>query len=488
MASPPGKRDVAQPSQVINNEPVTVDTHQDEQGKVAGSMPCSFDRLAAQGDQLHDLDANKLPEQDPAGGVTITRPPETTQQAPGAFHHQGPQQSLLQQSQLMFDPSKLVPNVAIEAPVPHSHSHVTTAPQAEVQNAAFGQPGITGDRNDIGFLPTGLPDHRLAHPEPQLSQSVKISARKQHTRQPDDSILHSVTNHDQPHRVTKVQKKRGVSNGSQHATAVALIQSHGLDVQDNFDKTFEGLRKAYHADKHRKDHDMATQKAHFEEVKTLLRGEIQRSSDTIDGLKMKYAALEKSTKQWQEKANRNQKFVTGLQTDHEKSQKSALAFQDECKKVLQQKITELENEKLSLQHEFEMTVETLAKGQRATKATIDDLYTRFIISESKRRDLAESLTKQSSMYEEERTRRKDLETKLLPSFQSIQRQFGDRSTQIVQKLENLQASVDGVASGLAESSGVQECHDALRKLQDIPFLTTKDVTKAEGMLRFVHSG
>lgn len=490
MASPPVKQDVTQPSQVINNELGAVDTHQDEQRQVVGSLPCPFDRLGAQGNPLHALDADKLLEQDPAGEVTVTLPLETIQQAPEAFHHQGPQRNLLQESQLMFNPSELVPKAAIGAPVPHSRRHVTTAPQAKVQNVAFGHQSMTGDRNEqgVGFVSTGHPDHRLAHPEFHLPQSVKTGTRQQHTRQPDDSILHSVKDYSQPHRVTKVQKKREVSSGSQHATAFALIQSHDLDVQDDFDKTWEGLRKAYHADKHRKYYDMAIQKAHFEEVKALLEGQIQRGSDTIDEWKTKCAALEKSIKQLREKANRNQKFVTGLQTDHEKSQKSVLAFQDECKKVLQRKIAELENEKLSLQHEFEATVDTLAKGQRTLKATIDDLYVRFIISESKRRDLAESLAKQGSMYEEERTRRKNLEAKLLPSFHSVQRQLGDRSTQIVQKLENLQASVDGVASGLSENSGVQECLEALRNLQDIPFLTAKDVTKAEGMLRFVHGG
>jgi hypothetical protein len=489
MASPPVEQDIIHHSRTVNNDSGTADTYQDDHGQVAGGLPCPLERLEVQGSQFHPLHTERLPELHPATDMTGNLPEETTQQAAEAFNHQDDQQILLQESQLIGDPHELVSNVAFVAPVPHSHLHVTTVPQPRLQTAAFGQRALTGDcnENNIGFNSTFHPKHPLAYPKSHLPQPMKTGTRKQHMYQPDDSILYTVINHNQPRRVEKVQKKRGVPSGPQHVTSSALVRSHGLDVQDDFDKTLEGLREAHHADRDRKDHDIATQKAHFEEIKTLLKGEIQRSSDTIDEWKVRCAALEKSTKQLREKASRNQKFVTGLQTDHEKSQKSALAFQDECKQVLQQKITEMEHEKVSLQHEFEATVDTLAKGHRTLKATIDELYVRFIISESKRKDLAENLAKQSSMYEEERTRRKDLEAKLLPSFQSVQRQLGDRSTQIVQKLETLQSSVDGVTSGLCENSGVQECLDALQKFQDIPFLKAKDANKAEGMLRFVHS-
>ncbi|KAH3945157.1 hypothetical protein HBI25_148960 [Parastagonospora nodorum] len=489
MASPSVEQDITHHSRTVNNDSGTADTYQDDHGQVAGGVPRPLEHLEVQGSQFHPLHTERFPVLHPATDMTGNLLEETTQQAAEAFNHQDDQQILLQESQLIGDPHELVPNVSFVAPVPHSRLHVTTVPQPRLQNAAFGQHALTGDcsENNIGFKSTVHPKHPIAYPKSHLPQPMKTGTRKQHMYQPDDSILYTVINHNQPHRVEKVQKKRGVPSGPQHVTSSTLVRSHDLDVQDDFDKTLDGLREAHHADRDRKDHDMATQKAHFEEIKTLLKDEIQRSSDTIDEWKVKCAALEESTKQLRGKASRNQKFVTGLQTDHEKSQKSALAFQDECKQVLQQKITEMEHEKVSLQHDFEATVDTLAKGHRTLKATIDELYVRFIISESKRKDLAENLAKQSSMYEEERTRRKDLEAKLLPSFQSVQRELGDRSTQIVQKLETLQSSMDGVTSGLCENSGVQECLDALQKFQDTSFLTVKDVNKAEGMLRFVHS-
>jgi hypothetical protein len=92
------------------------------------------------------------------------------------------------------------------------------------------------------------------------------------------------------------------------------------------------------------------------------------------------------------------------------------------------------------------------------------------------------------LYEEEKTRRKDLETKLWPSFQNLHCQLENRSAQLIEKLEGLQSSVDGVACELGQDSRIQKCLRALRKVQDVPLLTTKDVQKAEGMLRFIHDG
>jgi hypothetical protein len=168
-----------------------------------------------------------------------------------------------------------------------------------------------------------------------------------------------------------------------------------------------------------------------------------------------------------------------------KLQKSAVLLQDDCKKTLQKKIAEVESEKQSLRRDFEATLEVLGKGQKSLKDTVDEVYVRVIISESKRKDLAEDLSKQIAMYEEEKRKRDDLEKQLLSSVQSVQRQLGDGSTALNEKLATLQTSVEDVAARDGQDLRVEECLAALQKLQSTPFLTARDVQKAEGMLRFV---
>jgi hypothetical protein len=316
----------------------------------------------------------------------------------------------------------------------------------------------------------------------------KNAAGKEHVLQLGGHLLPPAYSQNRPYRVEKVQKKRRVLAGPQHPTPTTLPRSRGTVAQDDFDKMVERLCEAYHAQKSQKDHDLATQAKHFEEVKTLLHDQLNQCSVAITEWKEKYDALHNRTEQLRERAKSTQRYVSGLQTDHEKLQRSAVAYREVCKEALQQRIAEVENEKQSLQREFDATLDSLAKGQRSSKSTVDEIYMRYIISESKRKELAENLTKQVTLYEEEKTRRKDLENKLLPSFQNLQLQLGNRSAQLIEKLEGLQNSVDGMACELGQDFGVQECLHALRKLQGVPFLTTKDVEKAERMLRFVRDG
>jgi hypothetical protein len=335
--------------------------------------------------------------------------------------------------------------------------------------------------NDVPERPSA--DNQLHSPH-----SRKIAVWKECVPQPGDHLPRPANSQNRPYRVEKVQKKRRVSAGSQQPTSMTLSRSCGTLAQDDFDKMVEGLREAHHAQKSQKDHDLTTQTKHFEEVKALLHDQLNQCSITIAEWKEKYDTLHHSTEQLRERAKSSQKYVSGLQTDHEKLQRSAVIYREDCKKVLQQKIAEVENEKQSLQRELEATLDSLVKGQRTLKNTVDEVYVRYIISESKRKDLAENLAKQITLYEEEKTRRKDLETKLWPSFQNLHCQLENRSAQLIEKLEGLQSSVDGVACELGQDSRIQKCLRALRKVQDVPLLTTKDVQKAEGMLRFIHDG
>jgi hypothetical protein len=319
------------------------------------------------------------------------------------------------------------------------------------------------------FVPQFKNDHRYAQPHDS-----------------NEVVLRDISNRNGAPRVTKTKKKRAIS-GSQ-----ALPLSNAAGVQGlvpalgGFEQSLESVRLAFLAEQYRRNYDHATELKHLKEVKTLLQDQINLQNVTIVEWKDKHDKLSDNVAVLREKARTNQKYVAGLQKDYQKLQKSASILQDDCKKTLQQKIAEVESEKDSLRHEFEMTLEALAKSQKNLRETIDDLYVRLVISESKRKDLAENLNKKVAMYEEEKRKRDELEKQLLCSFQNIQRQLDDGSTALTEKLSNLQTSIDGFAAVQEHDSGVQDCLVVLQKLKTTPFLTIKDVQKAEGMLRFVH--
>ena len=291
-----------------------------------------------------------------------------------------------------------------------------------------------------------------------------------------------------PYRVEKPTKRKRTVSGPQVLSAYTNARSCAPAVKSGFEHIFDSLHTAYLAEKSQKDHDLATKVEHFKELKTQLQAQIKQQETTINEWKDRHDGLDSRVGQMREKAKTNQKYVTGLQKDYEKLQKSVATFQEECKKTLRQAIAEVEIEKNDLRRDFETTLNTVSKSQKNLKQTIDDLYVRLIISESKRKDLAENMSKQVAMYEEEKSKRNDIEKQLLSSVQSVQRQLGDHSTQFVEKLESLQALVESGQTEDRPDSSAHKCLVVLKQLQSIPFITTKDLGKVASMLRFVHEG
>ncbi|KAH7069910.1 hypothetical protein BKA63DRAFT_91634 [Paraphoma chrysanthemicola] len=177
-----------------------------------------------------------------------------------------------------------------------------------------------------------------------------------------------------------------------------------------------------------------------------------------------------------------------MQNDYEKLQQSAISAQEDCKKVLQQKIVELKDEKEELQCQWVTTLDSLEKRQKSSKKTIDDLFVSLRISQLERAELTAKLEKQVEIHEEEKTKRSDLETQLLASIQSVDRQLVERSTSIIESLASLQVSIEDGMAADERNSSVEECLTQLRQLRATPFLTSKDVQKAEAMLRFMQKG
>jgi hypothetical protein len=325
----------------------------------------------------------------------------------------------------------------------------------------------------------------VAYDPPQSHQAGPGVNYAQPYPEQDPATLHDVSQRNGAVRIGKPPKKKRAANGPQ-PTIASIIRARTLPTASGFEGQLERLLVAYRTEKDQKDQDHTTTINHLEQVNTLLQDQTVMQNVTIREWKDKHETLQGSVSQLREKAKTNQKYVAGLQKDYEKLQKSAVRLQEDCNKTLQKKIDEVESEKKALLQGLEATLGALTKSQTSLKKTVDEFYVSIVISESKRNDLAEDLSKQITMYEEEKRKREDLEKQLLSSVQSVQRQLGDGSTALNEKLAVMQTSIENVAARDGQDSGVQECLSVLQKLQSTPFLTRKDVQKAEGMLRFVH--
>jgi uncharacterized phage infection (PIP) family protein YhgE len=304
-------------------------------------------------------------------------------------------------------------------------------------------------------------------------------------REQADATRYGVSNQNAPYRVEKPKRRRttGVSQSTQAST---LARNRGINSNSGFEQALENVIVAYHVEQFRKDEDAASQVKQSDEIKALLQDRINQYAVTVSEWKDKHETLHRQLQDVRTRSITSQKFVKGLQTDHEKMKEMAKTLEKVYNETIQQKTAEIDREKKTLQHELMVTLDTLERGQRNLKATVDDLYVRLRISQSKRADLEENLNKQIALCEEEKSKRSDLEKQVSSSVQNIQRQLGGGSTQLSEKLEALQTSVDGVVQDNKQDPRIEECVTVLQKLWHVPFVTSRDVLKAEGMLRFMN--
>ncbi|KAF2848687.1 hypothetical protein T440DRAFT_556510 [Plenodomus tracheiphilus IPT5] len=313
----------------------------------------------------------------------------------------------------------------------------------------------------------------------KISTESKATPRYNAQRSTNETFLHETTTQNAHHRVSKPQKKRvpqsTFTNRPQVLAGRSTIDSH-----------IDALRVSLLAEQFRREHEQSLSTKSYEELVAALNRHIKLQDETIVDLKGKHEQLGSGVTRLTEKAKTNQKYVSGLQKDYEKIQKSVKAFQAQNQKTLREKIAEVEAERDALRKEFESTLDSFDTMKKNMMATIDDLYIRFQISESKRASHAESLRTQTAMLQEERIKRDTLEKSLIASVQIIQQHLAENTSALITKFEALQSQATAATAAEHHDSRINECLVAIRDLQSTPFLTIKDVQKAEGMLRFVH--
>ncbi|KAF2680868.1 hypothetical protein K458DRAFT_88845 [Lentithecium fluviatile CBS 122367] len=214
-----------------------------------------------------------------------------------------------------------------------------------------------------------------------------------------------------------------------------------------------------------------------------LQATIGYQDKVIEGHKAENGRLQGSAQTLQGRCATLEKFVKGLEKDYDKLKGAAKYHQASCKEILKEKIAEIEGEKSALMEHITATLDAFDKSRRSMKSVLDDCYARLRISESKIVDLREQLLRQNRLYEEEKKRRSDLEQQVMPALQCLQEHVEKSHNALSGTLGTIQLSVDDNSADTERDARLKQCLDALHTLQATPFLTAKDLQKAEGMLR-----
>jgi uncharacterized coiled-coil protein SlyX len=252
------------------------------------------------------------------------------------------------------------------------------------------------------------------------------------------------------------------------------------------DAAVDALRTACLSDQHRLEDQIVMKEKAWESERSSFQTTIAEQLETIAEQRVKLGQCEKDLAELLRKLKSSQRYVSGLQRDHEEMKKSVVTFQEQNKKVLQAQIAEVLKEKEDLQAGLETMVDSCKNSQKSMSRTMYEIQLRYVTALSRENGLRVRLGERVAMYEEEKHRRIELEQQLLPSVQTMQRQLDEGSDTLIEKISGLQASMESQTAVNSRDSTAKACLLILQQLQSLPLLTSNDAHKAEAMLRCLY--
>ncbi|KAF2649893.1 hypothetical protein K491DRAFT_160100 [Lophiostoma macrostomum CBS 122681] len=372
------------------------------------------------------------------------------------------------------------------SPVPQHHAAIGPG-------RSFGAPTDTHDSSvEVDKSSQAHTEIPLQCPQPneQSLNVVHVAKPRVHTTLPPsiqsyEAPLHATSDHSGVNRVAKGTKKPRAMRGSQPARLKA-----GSAMASAVDGALQSLRVALLADQFRNEHVNTARASEIESLRQTISA-LQQANNAHEGhiksMEATEAGLRAKMSQQAERVKVMGKFLTGLGTDCDIFKANIEAQQAACSSGLEKAIAEATKEKVALEEDFLTTVETLQKSQRTMRQTLDDCFVRLQISEARKKDLEEALKAKSLICKEESDKRAQLEQQIMASIQHLQRHVEENQGNLVVKLGDMQAGVEKMAHDDSRDALIQECMTALKDFHNTPFLTIKDVKKAEEMLQFLRT-
>ncbi|KAF2117230.1 hypothetical protein BDV96DRAFT_598152 [Lophiotrema nucula] len=342
------------------------------------------------------------------------------------------------------------------------------------------------DDQDLALGGEELLSHGLSKHVPQENEASRRRSRRLSASvvapEVQDSALHGILSQEGSNRISKPLKSSR-TGGNPHGR---VGRSQPFMNRTPIDNLLESVRFSYTAEQVKTElTQKAITQAHNDALQALKDANVQYKC-RIDTLEAAERELRTTLKQKSEAAKNLQKYVQGLSNDHVKFKATVKSHEESCKKALREKIQELESEKSSMVNAFHDTITHLEGSQRKLRAVVNECYNELQIVSARKSDLIKIVNDQHTLLERERQKCANLEEQIVDSLRTVLHRLEDDHEALLEKLESVQTSVERSNADDGHDDPIKECLENLRALRDMPFLTIKDVQKAEGMLRYVH--
>lgn len=385
---------------------------------------------------------------------------------------------------------------------PDSRIHCYERP--EHQAVADGAQNLRSNRI-ASHGPTGSPpvnsEGRRAY-EPQVlfsgaahngdvqTQKTVISAPKECSpilkSQMHDSVLHGKSDPQNSDRISKPRPKKRCHGGPATPAAPVISDPATLPSSTDHDVILNMLAMCLRAGDTKARNIVGANAKTHEAIVASLKETIAHQKDFIQSLQQQKAHIEGKLQKMTESTVGFQKYIKGMEGDYSRLKSQAATHRDACDKIIKESSDRFEEERSALQQELSNTVETLITTQRHTRSTLDDCFNQLMLSEIKRQSTSRELEKLRIDLVEEKNKSSSLEHELLPTLQEIWDCLRDNHATMKDKLCAVQDAVYGSSTGRELNTQIKEIFDTVISLRTTPGLTTEDVRKAEGMLRFFH--
>ncbi|KAL1610648.1 hypothetical protein SLS60_002318 [Paraconiothyrium brasiliense] len=306
------------------------------------------------------------------------------------------------------------------------------------------------------------------------------------SRQVHDSMLHEKLGQDSSNRISKMRTKKRTKGPTTPPDLRNLNHGTTLSTSPEHEVILNMMAMCLRAGDTKARNILDINAKAHEDTVTSLRETIGQQNNLIQNLQARNDSLEGRVQKVSDTTTRLQKYVKGMEGDYARLKIQAEAHRKTCDNLMRVSIDEAEQEKLALQRDFLQTVDALNTSQRHMRAAMNDCFNQLMSTEGRYHVISKQMQKLTADYNEEKKKSSNLEQKILPAVQAITASLDENRAVILEKVGDVQGSLDDKSAEQEGDIRLKECLDALRSIQAIPMLTISDVRKAEVMLRFIH--
>ncbi|KAF2995381.1 hypothetical protein E8E13_003993 [Curvularia kusanoi] len=423
-------------------------------------------------------DENTVPENAPHGVRELSSVPEVTQRAQLEATATEPVPDGLLLTLAGYEPSRGVRG--------HNSKHVLPQRAQEISDDTIHYRPVAPESENTEFPPpaNSIQNHINGQQTPPATDTVDQGATLK--SQAREAGMHRTpprkSHNSDSNRVTKSGKQNQSASGGPK-----ILSGHpALPGMADFDTAFSNFRSVCLAEISQIESRHSSEITELKAVNVRLQETISHQSTTISEQRCQIDSEKHQHAKLAETAKSHQKYVSGLQKDHEKLRKLVASTEEQAKEALQAKIDEVVQEKEDLRVEFDSTVDILSKNHKALWDVTKETYTCYLAAQLREGRLQEQLEERALMHEEEKNRRIELENRLLPAVLNMQIQAKEGSTALLEALASLRTDFQVVSNEDERFRTTKECLSILEKLQGHPVLTHSDVRKVESTLRSLH--